>query len=236
MPFRKIDKQIKDRAVWLSDNGWLKKDIRDVLDVSKSSIKRWKRHLHTHGSTIPPPNPFRPRGRPSTLDAMQTAELIAMLKDNPEILVSEIQDWVILSQDIGLSKSAIRRIIHDLGYTYKALKKAAAERDDDYRQEWMANMKSKFVASQYVFVDESSKDDRTIFRRWGWSVKGQRAMVHSNFVRGTRYSIVAGIALDGYLPARVVEGSVNSASFYDYIVEEVVSLYFMLFSLSLTAF
>lgn len=125
MPFQRIDKQIKDRAVWLFDNGWLKKDIRAVLDVSKSSIRCWKKHMERHGSTIPPANAFRPRRHPTSMDAMQTAELIVMLKDNPQILLSEIQDWVILSQDIGLSRPAIHCIICDLGYTYKVLKKVA---------------------------------------------------------------------------------------------------------------
>ncbi|KAF9783431.1 hypothetical protein BJ322DRAFT_1008025 [Thelephora terrestris] len=61
-----------------------------------------------------------------------------------------------------------------------------------------------------VTADESSKDNRTIFRRWGHSVKGTPAGVHSRFARGEQYSILAAISVDGYVATRVVVGAVDS--------------------------
>ncbi|KAJ3764872.1 hypothetical protein FB446DRAFT_600811, partial [Lentinula raphanica] len=58
------------------------------------------------------------------------------------------------------------------------------------------------------FVDETSKDDRTIYRHYGRAVSGQRATISANFVRGERFSLVAALSIQGYEACRVVPGSV----------------------------
>ncbi|KAJ7732291.1 hypothetical protein B0H16DRAFT_1224848, partial [Mycena metata] len=57
---------------------------------------------------------------------------------------------------------------------------------------------------------ESSKDERTIFRKRGRAPSGQRAEIDANFVRGERYSILAAITIQGYIGTRIVSGSVDS--------------------------
>ncbi|KAJ7757280.1 hypothetical protein DFH07DRAFT_719573, partial [Mycena maculata] len=57
---------------------------------------------------------------------------------------------------------------------------------------------------------ESSKDERTIFRKRGRAPSGHRAEIEADFVRGDRYSILAAITVDGYIGTRIVQGSVDS--------------------------
>ncbi|KAJ3831008.1 hypothetical protein F5878DRAFT_549987 [Lentinula raphanica] len=59
----------------------------------------------------------------------------------------------------------------------------------------MAQVTTHYVASQLVFVDETSKDDRTIYRHYGRAVSGQRATISANFVRGERFSLVAALSI-----------------------------------------
>ena len=80
----------------------------------------------------------------------------------------------------------------------------------------MAHAKCHWVAQQLVFVDESSKDDRTIYRHYGRAFSGVCAEIPTQF-------IVAALAVDGYLDALVVEGSVDGVDFFDFIVERIVS-------------
>ena len=54
-----------------------------------------------------------------------------MLDESPELFLDEIQDWVALSHDIQLSKSALHYLIHDAGITYKLLHKDASEQDEE---------------------------------------------------------------------------------------------------------
>ena len=77
-----------------------------------------------------------------------------------------------------------------------------------------------------VFVDETSKDDRIIYRHYGRAVAGCHATINANFVRGDQFSMVAALSLDGYEAMRVVPGSVDGEEFLDFIVHDVVRFTF----------
>jgi transposase len=207
----------------LYEQGHLPDDICDILGIGRSSFYRWKENLEIHGDVLPAHNPVQ--GRPRTLDAYQVHDLLEMVQLMPELYLDEIQDWLAVTHDCGLSISAIHQLLRDAGLTHKMLRKAAAERDEIRREEFRTWVADNLVANMIVTADESSKDDRTIFRRWGRSGSGERAVIDSNFVRGERYSIVAAISTNGYEGFRVVQGSVDSGEFFDFIVEDVVSDY-----------
>jgi len=69
-----------------------------------------------------------------------------------------------------------------------------------------------------------SKNDHDTARRYGLAMSGERADFIDNFVRGDRYSMVAGITTDGYVSTRVIPGSFNAQEFRDYITEQVVGI------------
>jgi len=101
-------------------------------------------------------------------------------------------------------------------------RRAARERDEAAREEWREFVRTNFVASMVVTVDESSKDDRTIFRRRGRAPRGVRAEIEANFVRGERWSIEAALGVEGYVAVRAVPGSVDGDEFFDFIVNDVL--------------
>lgn len=136
--------------------------------------------------------------------------------------LDEIQDWIALTMQTSVSKSALSELIRDAGYSFKMLHKAASERDEEERAIFRDWARDFVTAEMVVTADESSKDNRTIFRRWGRSIKGTPAGVHTKFTRGERYSILAAISVDGYVATRIVVGAVDSHEFFDFIVSEVV--------------
>jgi hypothetical protein len=79
------------------------------------------------------------------------------------MFLDEIQDWLALVHNAGISQSAFFEIIWDSGMTYKMLWKATAEKADEAWAEWKAIMRAHWVARQIVVMDESSKDDCNIF-------------------------------------------------------------------------
>ena len=79
-----------------------------------------------------------------------------------------------------------------------------------------------------VFVDETSKNERTSYRHYGRSITGTRATVSTNFIQGERYSMVAALSLDGYEAVCVVPGSVDGEEFLDFIINDVVRHMFYL--------
>ncbi|KIJ21613.1 hypothetical protein PAXINDRAFT_65189, partial [Paxillus involutus ATCC 200175] len=82
---------------------------------------------------------------------------------------------------------------------------------------------AQYDPQQLGFVDETSKDERTICRRYGRSQKGHRASKKQVFVRGRRTSTEALLTLDGIVAATVVEGSMTQALYLDWLETSVVS-------------
>jgi hypothetical protein len=80
------------------------------------------------------------------------------------LFLDEIQEWLIIACNTGISWSALHNNIHDAKLTYKILQRAAAEQNDDLREEeWMEDMWMHHIARQLVMVDETSKDNWTIY-------------------------------------------------------------------------
>lgn len=117
--------------------------------------------------------------------------------------------------------------------------KLAIERNQELRAQFLYDV-GIFSADQFVFVDESSIDRRTTQRHYGWAQKGERAVMHGNFVRGdrwavtrrlkavqwywrilylARYSLLPALSLNGIIHLRIFEGSVNGTGFLSFITQ-----------------
>ena len=219
MTFRVISRQIKERAVWLLENGYLFDDICDMLGVSRRSVERWQRNSELFGEVIPP---YKQRGRPHILPARARGDVCNLINTSPELCLDEIHDWITVAYDLELSYMTVHRLVRDIGMTHKALQIAAAERDEEARTAWKVAIRENLIAQQCITIDESSKDDRTIYRHYGRAIRGQRAVSSQPFVRGDRWSILAAMNVDGYIGVRIVPDSVDSDEFFEFIIEDVV--------------
>jgi hypothetical protein len=109
----------------------------------------------------------------------------------------------------------------------------AAEHDDVYQAAWMNEVLMHYTADQMVLLDESSKDGHTLFHQYGHAPIGetlQESMVHD---QGIQYSILPAPTLEGYSAIHVVEGSVDGAEFFDFLVKDVVSLFILSYQINL---
>ncbi|KAH9893973.1 hypothetical protein C8Q73DRAFT_665594 [Cubamyces lactineus] len=102
-----------------------------------------------------------------------------------------------------LVKTTIHRALKKLGLSQKKLCRIAAQRDNTARNEWKQQITSLFCADQLVFADESSKDEQTVLRQYG---------------------ILPALSLHGILMVRVVPGSIDSVTFYDWVVLDLVRI------------
>ena len=71
-------------------------------------------------------------------------------------------------------------------------------------------------------MDESAKDERTLTRRYGYSLMNTRAVKKNVFVRGKRYAILPAMSLDGIIALDVMEGSCDKKKFEKFIISQVV--------------
>ena len=63
-----------------------------------------------------------------------------------------------------------------------------------------------------MFLDESACNRPTSSRKRGWSPRGIRCVQKQRFVRGTRYSILPVLTLDGIITYKVVEGGSSGST------------------------
>jgi hypothetical protein len=104
----------------------------------------------------------------------------------------------------------------------KVLQKLACERDEVRREEFRASLRNDFIGdgSEFVVIDETSKNDHTYARHYGRAPRGHRAHLSDVFVRGDRYSLCAAMTTQGYLTCHAVEGSFDAQEFYDFVAED----------------
>jgi len=74
-------------------------------------------------------------------------------------------------------------------------------------------------------LDESSKDERTLSRNYGYSFANQPAIKKVVFLRGTRYTILPALTMDGFIACDIMKGSCSKERFRTFILSQVVSIY-----------
>ena len=86
-----------------------------------------------------------------------------------------------------------------------------------------------YTPEQLIFIDESSKDERTLSRLYGYSSINTRATKNIIFVRGKRYTILPALSLEGIIAADIMEGSCNKDRFQTFIMTQLVIIFIYLF-------
>ncbi|KAK0224842.1 hypothetical protein EDD85DRAFT_981010 [Armillaria nabsnona] len=149
MVYRHISKDIKEHTLWLLEHDFIPSEVAHLLGVSQHSMQRWQNNVALHGS-----------------------DLVSLCSESPELFLSEIQEWIAVAHDHAISKSQLHQILKDCGVTYKLMHHAASERDEERRMAWKEAYMLQYAASQCLWIDKSSKDDRTIYRHYGRAVAG----------------------------------------------------------------
>jgi hypothetical protein len=83
-----------------------------------------------------------------------------------------------------------------LGLSRKVLHKIASERDEERRAAFIHSIQHDFsgTGDGFVTIDESSKNEHDVARRYGRSLLGRPADFTDPFIRGQRYSLVAAMS------------------------------------------
>ena len=229
-----ISEDVKQIALKLWNQGWEAEDICDILDISCASLYRWQAIFEEHGSVIHPPSLLK-----GQRTHILTHALIQACQDlfsrESDLYLNEVVAWLALEHDIVISISTLARNLTEVGLTHKILHKLASERDEQRPQDFRQLILHTFQGdgSEFIFVDETSKDEHTWARHYGRAMSGAHASLSDVFVCGDRYSLVAAMTIDGYIAADVVEGLYDHELFYAFITQQVVC-YLQFAALSLT--
>jgi len=140
------------------------------------------------------------------------------------LYLDELCTLLAAEHGIIVSQSTLSRNLMEAGLTRKVLHKLALECDEALRVDWRNGLQNDFFGdgSEFVCVDETSKNELTYARRHGRSMSGEPANLTDVFARGDRYSLVAAITTKGYVAAHAVPGSFDAFEFYNFIAEQVL--------------
>jgi len=131
--------------------------------------------------------------------------------------LSELQAELREMYAIDISLQTIARSLQREGYTMKTVTRCALERNEQDREEFKTLIDTHFRPEQLVFADESHFNRLTLRRPYAWSIRGERAVRHEYFVRGTKYSILPALSLDGILHLEVIDNAVTGEDFFRFI-------------------
>jgi hypothetical protein len=151
-------------------------------------------------------------------------------------LVKDKIDWYLdelvheMEQRTGklVSVPTLWRSLQFCGITRKKIQKAAKERSETLRGVYLYNIGMDYTAEQLIFIDESSKDERTLTRLYGYSSVNTRAEKSVVFIRGKRYTILPALSLEGFIAVDIMEGSCDKERFQTFILTQLVNIFIIL--------
>ena len=144
--------------------------IADACHVSLKMVEVYKSHLLYFGTCRP--SPIKPKGPlPKITAAAEERLLEYILESDQSPTLDEMQEMLLNEFDIETSRPTICRRLKKVQFTRKRGERIHPNRNEDSRQAWLSKI-SEYKASQLIIVDESSTNERSLDRRWGWAPKG----------------------------------------------------------------
>ena len=173
MVYRKISADLKECALRLWELGYDLSFIAESLCVSRTSMYRWRKLFEDLQNVEQPASPIK--GRPRIIARAVLTAIQEVYKNEADAYLDELAWWLAIHHDIAISRSALQQTLREAGLTRKLLHKIAKERDAEQRADYLAVIydHSAGRGDEFVFVDEMSKNDHDIARRYGRSLSGQ---------------------------------------------------------------
>ena len=207
---RAYSTDLRWRAVWLHLAHNLDvAEISQLLSVSPSSVYRYVEMFQLTGN-VKPIN-YR-HGPPKLLGDMEQLVLLRLILNNPGIYLRNLQANLRSRFGVTVDVSTICRTLKFMGCTQQVIERVALQRSDELRAKFMAEV-SVYDPSMLLWVDESGCDRRNCMRKRGYSLRGMTPQDHRLMVRGTRYSAIPVVSLEGIHNVYLAEGNVNGEKF-----------------------
>ena len=151
----------------------------------------------------------------------------------PDMALVELQTELHEGCNAEVSVTTIARSLQRQGYTMKMVcclgllaslrftiykvTCPALERNEQDRQEYMALVAAHFCPDQLVFTDKSHFNRLTLRRPYVWSIRGECAQRYEFAFRGTKYSMLPVLSLDGILHFEVLENAITIEDFWQFV-------------------
>lgn len=137
--------------------------------VSKRTVERMRLSFELFGQ--PYPDPVQKTGRPIALTEAQVQWILDYLKDQPTAYLDELALAVYDEFGVHITLVTVWSVLKRKGWSRKIAKEKAAQRSALLRNLWRTRCVD-WPVEKLVFVDESASNERTGYRKRGWSPQG----------------------------------------------------------------
>ncbi|KIK80041.1 hypothetical protein PAXRUDRAFT_159730, partial [Paxillus rubicundulus Ve08.2h10] len=213
-----ISADLKARIPVLHHFGDPVHQICHLLGIKKTLVYKTLQLYQAHQTNL---NPLvRIPARRRMLNTTDITFLSALLHRHPTMYLDELQHELRFCR-VDTSIPTLHRTLCRLNITHKCTSARVLERNEDQQAVFM-----NFIAeiapdpNMLMFEDEAAKNERTLIRPYGRARMGICCVQWKCFVRGTHYSIVPIITLDGIITYKIIEGPVTSEFFYSSFMSE----------------
>lgn len=142
--------------------------------------------------------------------------LVELYRLNPTLYLDEAKQKFERRFNMTISISSIFRILHEEGFTWKALERRAVQIRMEEIVRFSEEMHQiKWDYHNLVFLDEVSFDSRSMLRTRGYAIRGKRLICRGEFIRRPRISLLCFINQEGMQEVFCTEGTFNRTIFFD---------------------
>jgi transposase len=220
-----VSRDLKARIPALHyEHGFPVRKICAILNIKKTLVYSTLQLHRSYGVTHNIHAQKHQRRR--NLSSIDLLFIRALLDQQHTVYLDEVQQQLLQRRGVKVSIPTLTRTLRQLHFTHKDISGKALEHNERHRAVFMNRIADLVTdPNMLMFGDEASKDERTPNRRKGWSRQGTRCVQRKCFVRGKRFSILPILTLDGIIAHDIIEGSVTSERFVEFLRELVVSLF-----------
>lgn len=150
-------------------------------------------------------------------DVHQRIWLVDLYNDRPTFHQNEAALLFFQRFHIKISTSSSSTILSEAGLTWKVLERRAIQIQVADIVRFFNELTSfPWILDNLVFLDEVGFDNKSMMRKKGYAMKGQKLIFRSEFVRKPRISLLAFIGVNGLLNCYQTEGTFTRLKFVDF--------------------
>ena len=155
------------------------------------------------------------------LDEYHELFIIGIILECPTVYLHELCVVIQKATNVDVSIPTLCRLLKRYEMTRKKIQRIALQRSSILRAEFMAHM-FLYNLQVLVWLDETGSDKRNFLRKYGYSLRGERAVKHTFLSRGKRINVILAISSSGVVSRYLTERSIDSCVFYDFICGELI--------------
>ena len=167
-------------------------------EVAWSTVYLLCKNLKEHRAAYPTVQALPPPGRTWLITPAIEDDVVELLMHAPTDYLDEIQHWILMNHNIWVSESTVCCTIKCKDFTWKVTQRVASQCNEGKCLQYYINI-AAFSEDQLVYVDESTVNERTLLRKYGFAPRGLPAIDIQLLRHSTHWSILLVLTIMGYL-------------------------------------